>query len=103
MDFIVDTLSATDDRAQLVDFVYPGFYSAGVSLYTSPEQAAMLDAAGGWDGLTNLTVCVPGEPSSTGSWQPDGCALNISCLQATAKGRGMDTTAAVPPAATCLA
>ncbi|KAI7845482.1 hypothetical protein COHA_001030 [Chlorella ohadii] len=59
VDFIVDTLSATDDRAQLVDFVYPGFYSAGVSLYTSPEQAAMLEAAGGWDGLTNLTVCVP--------------------------------------------
>jgi ABC-type amino acid transport substrate-binding protein len=59
VDFILDTLSATDERAQLVDFVYPGFYSAGVSLYTTPEQAAILEGAGGWDGLTNLTVCMP--------------------------------------------
>lgn len=31
VDFIVDTLSATNERAQLVDFVHPGFYSAGGS------------------------------------------------------------------------
>ena len=44
-----------------MDFVAPGFFSAGVSLYTSPEQAAILEGAGGWEGLSNLTVCVPGE------------------------------------------
>lgn len=44
-----------------MDFVAPGFYSAGVSLYTTPEQAAILEGAGGWEGLSNLTVCVPGE------------------------------------------
>lgn len=36
VDFIIDTLSATDERAQQVDFVSPGFFSAGVSLYTTP-------------------------------------------------------------------
>ena len=51
---------------------------------TSPvlqEQAKMLEAAGGWDGLANLTVCVPG---GWGHLVPQRGALHRPALSAPA-------------------
>jgi hypothetical protein len=36
VDFIIHVLSLTEERASKVDFVYPAFYGAGVTLYTTP-------------------------------------------------------------------
>ena len=48
-------MSYTPERAQIVDFVHPYYYSAGTTLF-APNNT--IDASAGWSGLWNKTVCV---------------------------------------------
>ncbi|EFN51229.1 hypothetical protein CHLNCDRAFT_59287 [Chlorella variabilis] len=67
VDFIIHTLSLTEERAKLVDFVHPAFYSAGVALYTTPTQGGLLAAAGGWEGVSGEPICFVAGYYATGA------------------------------------
>lgn len=58
VDFLLHSLSVTETRAELVDFVRPYWYSAGVALYAPEQIDGVLDAAGGWSSLEGEPICL---------------------------------------------
>lgn len=54
-DFGISSITVTPKRAEIVDFVKPYYYSAGVSLYDAESGVDL--ASGGWEGLRGKTVC----------------------------------------------
>jgi hypothetical protein len=53
--FTMYQISVTPARAELVDFVKPYYYSAGVSLFA---PVGTVDGAAGWSALRGKTVCI---------------------------------------------
>lgn len=90
VDFVVSTLSATAERATVVDFSKPGFYSAGATLYTSPDQAAII---GDWEGARGRTICIANGYYATavrGHSQHRGYTCHRLTARQSTRGRASD-------------
>lgn len=53
-DFSIGLITVTPERALVVDFVQPYYYSSGAVLFTNNT----IDLSAGWDGITGETVCI---------------------------------------------
>lgn len=57
-DFALHVLSATQERAQEVDFVRPFFYSSGVALYTFPVRAGVAGGVARGPFVAGTSMCL---------------------------------------------
>jgi polar amino acid transport system substrate-binding protein len=55
VDFSISSISVTEARKTIVDFVEPYYYSAGATLF-APEGTVSVEE--GWEGVEEETMCI---------------------------------------------